>query len=87
MTPSLLPMSMICARQRPNSSMIMDSVSASETPRRSLSSACASMHWQLASTTSGVMKLNGCLRMGRESISTIIPAGDSELNSGNWIIL
>ena len=55
-------MSMICARQRPNSSMIMDSVSASETPRRSLSSACASMHWQLASTTSGVMKLNGCLQ-------------------------
>ena len=57
----LFAMSMICMRQRPNSSRISPSICTSGCPFRSDSSAWARRHWHVASTTSGVMKLKGCL--------------------------
>ena len=79
----LLAISMIWLRQRPNSWMIRPSISTSAWPFRSASSACASKHWQVASTTSLVTKLKGCLtpETGRKAFP------DTALNELNFDLM
>lgn len=57
----LVAHSIICTRHLPNSSMMKRSASSSLLSMCSASSACASKHRHVASSTSCVMKLNGCL--------------------------
>ena len=51
---------MICTRQRPNSSRTILSICSMFCPFFSPSSAWASRHWQVASTTSWLTKEKGC---------------------------
>lgn len=79
----LCALSMMASRQRPNSSSTERSISAKGLLRRSASSARASRHWQVASTTSWVMNANGSLspvtdtgagRMGRSQADILVRA-------------
>ena len=75
--------SIICSKQRPNSSKTRPSVSTELLHNLSASSAWASKHWHVASTTSCVMKLNG----GLLEINQINQINQiSQIDTNQWAI-